>query len=192
MKKELAFFEPSVVEIKSDNIRLFDTFEISKLGFDDYINTSAIYDKENGNGVTYAILDHEEVVVAYYTLAVTTILCTDRYKEEDGTYDEAICGIPSVEIKMFAVNDNYQDCLYKGELISAMILKYIINYIDELSTTTVGIKAVFLHSVADAKEFYIKNGFKEMEFYMSCLHSVDGEHEPLYFPIRKFTIHYDE
>ena len=55
-------------------------------------------------------------VVGYYTLAATAIPYTDRIRlEEDEAreqrreFDEEICGISAIEIKMFAVDKKYQD-----------------------------------------------------------------------------------
>lgn len=194
-KKIIDKFKPSIERITPENIGFFSEFNISTKGFDDYISNYALEDKFNGDGVTYVVLDNN-TIVSFYTLCVTSILYNDRYHVEDtDTYDTKLCGIPSVEIKMFAVNDEYQDCFYKDSIdepISALILKDIINYIDELSKDSIGIKAVFLHSTEEGKPFYIKNNFKPLEEYMECVYSIDDDCEPFYFPIREFNIHYDE
>lgn len=58
--------------------------------------------------------EKEREIVAFYTLATTAIPYEDRIRldEEEAQqrgqeFDSQICGIPALEIKMFAVDEKY-------------------------------------------------------------------------------------
>lgn len=58
--------------------------------------------------------------MGFYTLATGAIPYTDRIrldeieaKETGKEFDEQTCGLPIVEIKMFAISKKYQDVFYE-------------------------------------------------------------------------------
>lgn len=160
----------------------------------------------DGNGVTYLVLDKisesDTKLVAYYTLSVNAIPYIDRWKKDESDikdgikYDELLCGVPVIEIKMFAVSKDYQDIFYEfdGEEkpISAWILDSIIGYIYELSQNIVSAKAVFLRSVKNAEKFYLENGFQYVLHNMEPFYPIDHDLEPMFLPFVDLKIHYDE
>lgn len=180
--------------------------------FNDFIKEDALEYEENGDGVSYVVWNvfynscGEETgreIVSYYTLATTSIPYEDRIRldkeeaEEKGKiFDIQICGIPSVEIKMFAVDKKYQDLFYAydGEdlPVSAWIIKNIINYAENLIVNVAGFKALFLHAVPNAETFYEKNGFNRMKFNMKPLHSLDSEFTAMYLTLREVHMIYDK
>ena len=88
---------------------------------------------------------------------------------------------------MFAINQKYQDVFYKFEdeelPVAVWILKLIIAKAVELSEQCIGFKAVFLHAIEEAESFYLKNGFRRIEYNMEPLHSVDSEFQAMYLPL---------
>lgn len=163
---------------------------------------------ESKDGVTYLVFDVNEKtadkkLVAFYTLCTGAIPYTDRWlipedeRDESGQeYDEQECGIPSIEIKMFAVSEEYQDIFWviDGEErpISAWILHDIIQMIDSLTTSTVAAKAIFLHAVPDAEKFYLRNGFNYTHPSMHTFHSLDSEYRSMFLALVELHIHYDK
>ena len=185
-----------------------DEFE----NFNEFILEEAMEYTEEGNGVTYVVwnvLNEEETanpqreVVAFYTLAATAIPYEDRIrldvKEADlygREFDSEICGIPALEIKLFAVDEKYQNVFYEFEgedlPVSAWIMRSIISYADSLMHEVLGFKALFLHALPNAEHFYEVNGFNPMRINMQPLHSVDSEYTALYLALRDVHMNYDE
>ncbi len=160
---------------------------------------------ENFNEFLYDENDEEvsREVVSFYTLAATAILYEDRIRldEEEAKqygkeFDIQICGISALEIKMFAVDERFQDLFYRFEgeelPVSAWIMKSIIDYAYSLLGDVVGFKALFLHSVPDAEEFYLHNGFNVVKENMQPLHCIDSEYKAMYLALKAVHMNYDE
>ena len=126
-------------------------------------------------------------------------------------FDIEICGISAIEIKMFAVNEKYQDLFfeytegniidikdlffeYDGESlpVSAWVMQSIIDYAQTLMDEVVGFKALFLHSVPEAEKFYKINGFNPMEINMQPLHCVDSDYTAMYLALKEVQMNYDD
>ena len=182
------------------------------VNFNDFIAAEAVEYAQQGEGVTYVvwniIYNEEEVeigrdLVAFYTLATTAIPYEDRVrrdeeeaKETGEEFDIQICGIPALEIKMFAVAEKYQDVFYKYEgedmPISAWIMRSIIDTAESMLKNTIGFKALFLHSVPGAEKFYEHNGFSKMAINMRPLHSLDSEYTAMCLSLREVEMNYDK
>ena len=87
----------------------------------------------SGDGVTYLIINEvsKREIVAYYTISSSSIHTIDRYdfEDEDVPQDEKrehFSPISAFLIKMFAVNEKYQDTYYNDELVASLILKNMI------------------------------------------------------------------
>ncbi len=180
--------------------------------FNDFIKEEASDYQNSGDGVTYVVwnvfydkndkeIDRE--IMGFYTLATGAIPYTDRIrldeieaKETGKEFDEQTCGLPIVEIKMFAISKKYQDIFYEyaDEVlpVSAWIMRNIILNIKHILDNVVGFKGIFLHSLPDAESFYLKNGFSLLEKNMQALYSVDSEYTPMYLTLKPVYINYDE
>lgn len=139
-------------------------------------------------------------VVAYFTLAANAIPYIDRIKyeketSESGEYDEENWGVPVLEIRMFAVNDKYQDVFYTYEErelpVAAWCLLAIVNYANYMLNFVLGFKALFLHSVPDAELFYLKNGFQDMRINMQPFANVDSDMRPMWLPLKDIHMNYE-
>lgn len=180
--------------------------------FNDFVSKEAIEYANNGDGVTYLVWnifcgeDESEIkreLVAYYTLAATSIPYIDRIRlDEDEAkilgkeFDTQTCGISALEIKMFAVNKKYQDTFYKYEgielPISAWVMRKIIDHANSLIHTVLGFKAVFLHALPSAEKFYENNGFHPVEENMQPLHSVDSDYKAMYLALKEIHMTYED
>lgn len=164
----------------------------------------------NGDGVTYLVYNviesddqpHREIV-AYYSLSANAIPYLDRIRlDEDEAektgqeFDEETWGIPALEIKMFAVDEKYQDVFftYEGEElpVAAWVMRNIIYEAYRLMTTVVGFKAIFLHAIPSAEDFYLKNGFRPIEKNMRPLECLDSDYKAMYLPLQNIHMNYDD
>lgn len=180
--------------------------------FSDFIKVDAVEYKENGDGVTYVVWnvlyndEGKEVkrdIVSYYTLAATAIPYEDRIRldedeqlESGQEFDSQICGISALEIKMFAVDEKFQDMFFEFEgedlPISAWVMRSIIDYANNLLDEVLGFKAIFLHSLPDAEKFYLSNGFNFVKINMQPLHCLDSEYKPMYLALKDVHMNYDK
>lgn len=214
-RRYLKEFNPDVCELSNCKHQdfLLSRFDAGE-GFENFscfITEEAEEYAENGEGATYVVFNVfqdeqnkvcNKEIVAYFTLAATSIPYEDRIRlDEDEVrelgkeFDVQTCGIPSVEIKMFAVDEKYQDVFYvhEGEElpVSAWIIRRIVYEAEKMLKNTVGYKALFLHTVPNAKMFYEKNGFHPVKLNMKPLHSVDSDLEAMYLTLRDVKMNYD-
>lgn len=71
-------------------------------------------------------------------------------------------------------------------------LKSIINTVEEMSKTLIGCKAIFLHAVPKAVDFYLRNGFQFLMENMTPLYSFDAEFTPMFLTLYELHINYDD
>lgn len=199
----IEFFNPDVVALSDIHQDLHFSAGRGYENFNEFVMGEAVEYAENGDGVTYLIYNvlcdenHNELsreIVSYYTLSATAIPYIDRIRLDEAEaietgkqYSEEIWGIPALEIKMFAVDEKYQDIFfeYGGEdlPIAAWVIRNIINDAYVLMNTVVGFKALFLHAIPDAEEFYRKNGFNPMNINMQPLQCIDSEYQAMYLAL---------
>lgn len=202
-------FHPEKVLYSEEYKEYIEQFDAGSdnLSFNEFLYREAGDYSNNGDGTTYLVFNHlsnaDKELVAYFTLCSSAIPYTDRWKlpayesEEIGIeYDEKICGIPAIEIKMFAVSEKYQDVFFRYENeekpIAAWILSDIIHMILCMKETLIGIKAVYLRSVPSAEEFYQRCGFDYILKPMNPFYCIDDEFKAMFIPFVKIDIHYDE
>ena len=164
MRKTIQNFKPVIEALSEGNIDLIRNFFVGEKAFDDFIKEEAINDMISGDGVTYLIINEvsKREIVAYYTISSSSIHTIDRYdfEDEDVPQDEKrehFSPISAFLIKMFAVNEKYQDTYYNDELVASLILKNIIFDLYDMSTSVVGAKRIILCAVEKAKKFYKLN-----------------------------------
>lgn len=179
--------------------------------FNDFLMYEADKYRLDGNGVTYGVWnvleekdkENSRDIVAYFTLSANAIPYIDRIMIDESEilmsgekFDEENWGISVLEIKMFAVDDNYQDGFYTFEEqalpIAVWCLYAIINYANTLLSSVLGFKALFLHSVPEAEKFYLRNGFREMRVNMHPFACIDSEMRPMWLPLRDIHMNYEK
>lgn len=180
--KEILNFNPKKL-LYSEYNDIVSKFSCGEDVFDTYLNKEALDDRLNGRGVTYIVIDQatkssnkkdedknplqsECKLVAYYTISTSTVHFIDAYDFEDADIPEPekrkhYSPISAVIINMFAVNNEYQDCIYEEELVSSLVLQSLISDIYDITTNIIGAKMIILCSVPDAVDFYKRNNFKE-------------------------------
>jgi len=201
-------FQPDISVLDTE-CRDFFSFDagMGNENFNEFLKEDAEEYRLAGNGVTYIvwnIIDEKNKdIVAFFTVSANAIPYIDRIRiEEDEAeiyeeqFDEENWGIPVLEIKMFAVDYRYQDVFYvyeEQELpIAVWCLYAIIQYATQLLHSVLGFKALFLHSVPDAEQFYLKNGFQNMKVNMQPFACVDSDMKPVWLPLKDIHMNYDE
>lgn len=191
MRKTIQNFKPVIEALSEGNIDLIRNFFVGEKAFDDFIKEEAINDMISGDGVTYLIINEvsKREIVAYYTISSSSIHTIDRYdfEDEDVPQDEKrehFSPISSFLIKMFAVNEKYQDTYYNDELVASLILKNIIFDLYDMSTSVVGAKRIILCAVEKAKKFYKLNNFKEFDDNYTLFDKIDAQDNyPMYLAL---------
>lgn len=209
-RKYISSFIPEIVLFNADvytaDIREFSAgkehFECAY-----FLQNDAQKYMEMKEGVTYLIFDVSDSkpprLAAFFTLSTSAIPCNSRIrfdpdeaKEKGAEYDEFLCGIPAMQIKMFAVDERYQDTFFMSDgtetLISAYIFTGIMSYLNTLSETVASFSAVYLHSLPNAENFYKKCGFIPAESYMTEFYDPDSEFTFMYRALKEIHIEYDE
>ncbi len=187
--KKINKFNPLIRKLLSTDNDLLLNFNSGKdnFAFDNFLKKEAKRDMGTGDGITYLIIDEKKVgskkcaecLVAYFTISTGAINIIDRYDFEDDEIPEDkkrehFSPISAFYINMFAVDINYQNTMFEGDLISGLILKYIIHELREMSISIIGAKVIILCSVLNAVEFYKRNGeFEEFSSKYTLLDKVD-------------------
>ena len=191
MRKTIQNFKPVIETLSKENIGLISNFFVGEKAFDDFIKKEAINGMISGDGVTYLIINevNKREIVAYYTISSSSIHTIDRYdfEDEDVPQDEKrehFSPISAFLIKMFAVNEKYQDTYYNDELVASLILKNIIFDLYDMSTSIVGAKRIILCAVENAKKFYKLNKFKEFDGNYTLFDKIDAQDNyPMYLAL---------
>ena len=93
---------------------------------------------------------------------------------------------------MFAIDIKYQDVFYQFEdeilPISVWCLDYLSSYVANTLSQHISCKALYLHAVDSAEEFYYINGFNYMKPFMKPLYSVDDDFKAMWKPLKKFFL----
>lgn len=210
IKKTIFSFIPKIVKFDaekySDSIEKFSAGE-NHPECSYFLKNEAESCRRERDGVSYLIFDISEDdkgnLAAFFTISVSAIPFMNRFKlepeeiDETGKkYDETLCGIPAMQIKMFAVDEKYQKVLLKNDdfeiLVSDLIFQSVLAFLNEMSLETVSFSAIYLHSLPNAEKFYERNGFSTVEKGMLEFYDPDGEFKFLYKALRKINFTYEE
>lgn len=130
-------------------------------------------DSKSEKTVTYLFLEEDtDQIIAYVSIACSGIMF-DVETDSDNVFlaNEATI-IPSIEIKYFAVHQDYRHMLFepdasKDQTLSAYILKYCMQMCTNIAHDVVGAQKIILYAVPKAKRFYERCGFKRFEMCMT-------------------------
>lgn len=129
---------------------------------DKYLLNDALEDLKNGQGVTKVFIKTDDPeIIGFYTICCSSIVVEDHSKS---------FFYPSVEIKMFAVNEKYQNMQFTKDIEDGVLSDYllcsIIKDINIFTEKLCGAGHITLYSVKDAETFYERNGFENFKKYM--------------------------
>jgi hypothetical protein len=154
--------EFDVHKLTMERLEYAKNFKCGNKEIDKYLKEKALQDMECGNTVTKIIVNKQNNdIIGYYSICCTSIIM-ETYKHRYFS--------PAVEIKMFALDENYQGIIFSCEdeedMFSDHIFCEIIKKIVEITELYVGARTIMLYSVPKAINFYKRNWFETFENYM--------------------------
>lgn len=151
-----------------DRIKDVSGFHCGDKNIDAYLKEEACYDS---SAVTYIVkegTDEDETekdetpkeIIYFYSLSCSGLVVDNSSGYLPGKAKIEI--IPSIEIKMFALNLKYHGMPYDksgGWNLSDSLFTDVINHIDKITKEICGARKIILYSVPRAESFYERNGF---------------------------------
>lgn len=146
----------------NEYLNICQKFDCGNEEINTYLYRDAEKDLLQGLKVTKLILNENKTeVIAYFTLVCSAIMINTGENVELS---------PAVEIKLFAVNKNYQDIFYTSDkndgIFSDYLLSETIQNIYEVIEKYCGAIYIVLYSVPKAVKFYKRNEFKNFSNVM--------------------------
>lgn len=136
---------------------LLKNFDCENEVINDYFTNK---EQDDNDAVSFAFVDEEKKTL----IALSSLSCSSIIMESGNKLHL----LPAVEIKMFAVNKEYQhkSVFSEDDLHwSSYCLDRIIFHIREFTDTHCGASRIVLYSVPKAESFYLRTGFsKFLEF----------------------------
>lgn len=133
-----------------------DQFSCGKPSLDNYILKNATKDIKAGACTCFVVLDEQEYVIAFYTLATQSI----PFDDASDTLRKSINypHIPVILLGRLAVHE-----LYKGKGLGKLLLADALKKCLEVSKEKVGAVAVIVDPIdKEAESFYAKYGFTKL------------------------------
>lgn len=151
-----------VIEILNKSHEI-EQFKCDLDSLDYYIRNDAVKDTEDGVAISKVIIGNKGSIIGYYTL-VSSAIIEDSHRN--------IIYSPAIELKMFAINEEfkgkkYPDIRFANMNYSDIVLWKVIEDIENIRKNHVGVKYAVLYSVKHAVALYENNGFERFEEYMA-------------------------
>lgn len=145
--------------LTKDNIDCVKSFNCGNEVINLYLREEALDDTK---AKTFIVVDTElNKIICYYSLCCSGFIISSANK---------FTIYPAVEIKMFAIDEEYQHMRYSEDVedgnLSDMLFAEVISFIYDFTEECCGADEIILYSVPDAENFYIRNGFKRFENFM--------------------------
>ena len=150
--------------LSKDDIEKTKYFDCGNEVINDYLKKHAY---EDSRATTFVIYDIENnCIINYYSLSCSGFVLD---------YNSHFTIYPAVEIKMFAIDEQYKHIIYSPDdnlTLSDYIFGNVISRIYDFTENECGADKVILYSVPKAENFYIKNGFIRFQDFMLQSESV--------------------
>lgn len=144
-------------------------FDCGNESINKFLTNIKSYEYPKGYVVHLVIDKNKDKVVSYYALSATSLVT-----KIDGNFR----GTPAIEIKMFALDKNYQGIKFIDEdeenAMSDDILLTIVFIIEKWSEDKLGIDFILLHAVPNAMNFWKRNHFKPLNEILNTVHFYDS------------------
>ena len=144
------------VELYTDNYYdIINKFDCTNDKINKYLKEKAYSELQDGRAVTSLFLnENKDRIIGFYSIrGLALVLGTG---EKDNHFYSAI------EIKMFAIDREYQDMPYaenSDKTLSDYLLSDVVDNINDITTQTCGAEFIVLYAVPSSVKFYKKYGF---------------------------------
>ncbi len=181
----MKYVELSKVNVSQDVLKRFDC---GHPDFNDFLSEEAINCADNGNGVTYVLIDEaeeEKEVTAIF--AFCTLKATALYYSPEG--DDSIFSVSCAEIKYFAIAKAFQKVetgdLGHGKYYSTIFFEILLADLYEMSTKTIGFTGIFLRANENGEKLYRRKKFVDATEFIVPYEEDDelGKCTPMYLSI---------
>lgn len=146
-------------------------FDCGHPDFNNFLADDAIECSNNGEGVTYILVDKDEYVnkkistiFAFATIQSTSLQYYD-IKNENRMYS-----ISGVEIRYFAIAKRFHKqtayLIDENKYYSTIFFEYLLADLYEMSTKMIGFKAIFLRANENGKKLYRRKKFIDATEYI--------------------------
>lgn len=171
------------VHVSQDVLQKFDC---KHPDFNDFLVNDAINDMSEGKGVTYILIDEDEVKTEVSTIfAFATLRATSLYYQKDNM----LCNVPCAEIKYFAISRFFQKatCGDKGteKYYSTVFFEELLSDLYVMAIEVLGFTGIFLSSNESGVKLYKRKKFLDASDYIIPYDEDDklGKCKPMYLPI---------
>lgn len=185
---EFQYVELNNADISQDVLQKFDC---GHPDFNDFLVNDAAECTNNGDGVTYVLVDKEEydnkTISAVFAFATIQSTALQYY---DSTNNKRIYSIPAVEIKYFAISKKFQRqiafLIDPNKYYSTIFFEYFLVDLYEMSTKTIGFQAIFLRANENGERLYKRKKFVDATEYIIPFEEDDplGKCTPMFLLIQ--------
>lgn len=150
--------------------------------FDEYLHNHATVAADNGEGVTYVLVDEQEYKNKSVTkvLAFATIQSTSLHYYLNGSSEKSIANtpeidsrlynLPCIEIMYFAIDKAFQNTVAatidRDKHYSTIFFEWLLQDLYEMSCKIVGFQAIFLRANEKGYGLYSRKKFTDCSNYI--------------------------
>lgn len=144
------------VLFSDEHTKMTQDFTCGNSEIDKKLKIELLHDR---NCTTFIVVDvAKSKIIAFYSLACSACVVSSHRQH----YFH-----PAVEVKYFAVDENYQDWQFSEDVadgcLSNIIFSDMLRQIHKMSEETFGADTIILYATKNAIKFYEKNYFKKFE-----------------------------
>lgn len=180
---QIKYIRITDVHVSQDVLQKFDC---KHPDFNNFLQNDAISDTIEGKGVTYILVDEEEIKSEISVIfAFATLRATSLYYEKE----EKIYNVPCAEIKYFAISKFFQKvtCGKNGteKYYSTVFLEELLSDLYVMSIEVLGFTGIFLRSNECGIKLYRRKKFTDASEYIIPYEEDDkfGKCKPMYLPM---------
>lgn len=144
-----SFSAPMLLTSRHDSTRFASTEPM----LDDWLRKRALANQASGASRTFVIVDKDDVICAYYSLAAGAV---DHASAVSAIRRNMPDPVPVMVLGRLAVDERFHGVGMGADLLRDVVLR------TTRLAQEVGIRALLVHALHDrAKAFYLKHGFSE-------------------------------
>lgn len=163
------------IETSGITVELLHNFDCGHDDFNSFLICDAKGWQANGEAVTYVFVDLDEELSGFTRIYGFVSINTLGLKSSSSTGNKYL---PCAEIRLFATDRRLHQSGDPGRLYSDQLFKIALQNLYQMSTHTIGFKAIYLNANSLGLNLYLRNGFREITDFIPSTEedklSVDG------------------